>query len=284
MKEIEISLESEKRIKTTFEKGKEIKIEFSIKNKTKERVEAELKYELNPVLKKNSELDEYEEKIVVESEETRKIEFNLKSTVAYRQISKSCDMPFFLGKLTVSTNNHSEHTRNPTILIGRTYDKWEETCCEFFNELGLQVFPMGGSDRPDAVIDISGLTTRPNNITTYSQGEDEKMLMETTINEYDGPKLQEDVANFEPHTTKVVSINAIGQIIVADYFAPNIAETYMEVQAANDHIITLIDKENLEYLISKYEKDSDNSKVVSVLRSSQIVDEGLIDTIFAESK
>ena len=131
MKEIEISLESEKRIKTTFEKGKEIKIEFSIKNKTKERVEAELKYELNPVLKKNSELDEYEEKIVVESEETRKIEFNLKSTVAYRQISKSCDMPFFLGKLTVSTNNHSEHITSPTIRIGRTYDKWEETCCEY---------------------------------------------------------------------------------------------------------------------------------------------------------
>ena len=71
---------------------------------------------------------------------------------------------------------------------------------------------------------------------------------------------------------------------MANEFVRTIAETYKKVKANNIHIITLIDKKRLEYLISKYEKNSDNSKVVMVLRSNQIVDEDLIDTIFAKSK
>jgi hypothetical protein len=280
MNEIEVNLESKKKIITTFENGKEIQIVFSVKNKTEERIEVELKYEINPILKKNSNLDEYEKKIILDPHVTTKIQFNLKSTVQYKQISKSCDMPFFLGELSIKTNNYNECIESPTIKIGRTYDKWEATCCEYFKELNLQVFPMGGSDRPDAVIDISGLKTKPNDITAYVQGNDKKMLMETTINEYDGVKLRMDVENFVPHTTLNVKINSIGQIIVADYFSSDIQNTHTEVQSTNDHIITLIDIENLEYLISKYEQDCDHSKVVNVLKSNQLVDKQLIDSIF----
>ena len=131
MKGIEISIKSDKEIITSFEEGKEIKIEISIKNKTEQKIEAELEYEINPILKKISKLDEYEKKIIVESQKTEEIRFTLKS-IAQDEISESCDMPFFLGKLAVKINNQICEVTIPTAKIIPTDSLWEEECCEYF--------------------------------------------------------------------------------------------------------------------------------------------------------
>jgi len=47
MNEIEVNLESKKKIITTFENGKEIQIVFSVKNKTEERIETTILYTIS---------------------------------------------------------------------------------------------------------------------------------------------------------------------------------------------------------------------------------------------
>ena len=124
------------------------------------------------------------------------------------------------------------------------------------------------------------------------QSDREKLLMETTLGKYSNSKLKDDtidtkrdgLTKFQKHTTKVVKINAIGQIIAADYFEDNIEDGFKEISSKSKHIVTLIDRKNLEYLISKFEEDGSQSKVIEVLKSNQIVDKNLIDTIFAKSK
>jgi site-specific recombinase XerD len=120
--------------------------------------------------------------------------------------------------------------------------------------------------------------------------------METTLGKYSNSKLKDDtidtkrddLTKFQKHTTKVVKINAIGQIIAANYFEDNIEDGFKEVSSKSKHIVTLIDRKNLEYLISKFEEynmsETGQSKVIQVLKSDLIVDVNLIDTIFAGSE
>lgn len=158
-----------------------------------------------------------------------------------------------------------------------------------FRQLELEVFHVSGkSDRPDAVIDISGLTSKPSDLLAYFRDATKgKILMETTVNEYSSSKLKVDTIKekrnmnkFERHTQLVLKIVAVGQIIVADYFASNISSTFSEVQSKITHKVSLIDKESLEYLISKYNTDKDHSKIVKILKSNKIIDKQYINSIF----
>ena len=278
-------------ILTSFEKGKIINFYITISNTSKNKIGIKLGHNLNPILENISKLQvvcpvsfSQDDQGILEPKDNKKIKFQLVSTVK-KELPGSCDMPFFIGKLIVNAKKTEIPVLFPKIEISPTSSLWEKECCEFFVKLGLQVFPMSHSDRPDAVIDISGSTTIPSDKSVYlSEKSYDKILMETTRPTYSGTKLKNDVKNFQQHTTLVVKIAAVGQIIVANKFASNIAETYKKVEADNVHIITLIDKERLEYLISKFKEEQNQSKVIQVLKSNKIVNKNLIDSIFAESK
>ena len=280
---ISIQIVEEDTIITSFEREKRVSFRIKIKNKSKNEISLKLEDNLSPILE-NISCISYDEDIKLKPKEEKVISFDLESTYPSlprkTELPGSCDCPFFIGTLVARTKDFERKMFLPKIEISLTDKVWEKKCCQLLEKLGLQVFSQSYSDRPDAVVDISGLTVRPNDITEYLEGDAEKLLMETTINEYGCSKLKQDVENFKPHTTLNVRIGAVGQIIVADYFSTTIQTALTEVQNANTHRITLIDKENLEYLISKYEQDSDYSKVVSVLNSNQLVDQRMIDSIF----
>ena len=280
---ISIQIVEEDTIITSFEREKHVSFRIKIKNKSKNEISLKLEDNLSTILE-NISCISYDEDIKLKPKEEKVISFDLESTYPSlprkKELPGTCDCPFFIGTLVARTKDFERKMFLPTIEISLTDKVWEKKCCQLLEKLGLQVFSQSYSDRPDAVVDISGLADRPNDITEYLQGDAKKLLMETTINEYTCSKLKQDVENFQPHTTLNVKIHAVGQIIVADYFSNTIQTALTEVQNANTHRITLIDKENLEYLISKHEQDSDYSKVVSVLNSNQLVDKKLIDSIF----
>jgi hypothetical protein len=280
---ISIQIVEEGTIITSFKREQHVIFKIKIRNKSKNEISLKLEDNLSPILE-NISCISYDKDIELKQKEEKVISFDLESTYPClprkTELPGSCDWPFFIGTLVARTKDFEKKMFLPTIKISLTDKVWEKKCCQLLEKLGLQVFPQSNSDRPDAVVDISELTSRPKDITEYLQGDAEKLLMETTMNEYGGSKLKQDVENFEPHTTLNVKIGAVGQIIVADYFSPNIQTALADVQEENNHIITLIDKDNLEYLILKHKQDSDYSKVVSVLKSNQLVDKKLIDSIF----
>ena len=140
-------------------------------------------------------------------------------------------MPTFMGTLTLKTKSNEKKIFLPTISIKTDDNIWELLLCSLFEKLNLQVFPFSESDRPDAVIDISYLSDKPEHLVEYMESDKEKLLMETTLGKYSNSKLKDDtidtkrdgLTKFQKHTTKVVKINAIGQIIAANYFENNIS-------------------------------------------------------------
>ncbi len=203
------------------------------------------------------------------------------------QLTKSV-MSTFIGTLDVTHDNSTETIFLPQMEIGDEPAVWELELCGLFEQLGLQVFVVSDSDRPDAIIDLSGLTSRPTDLLAYFRDPTkEKILMETTINEYSSAKLKDDTITkkrdlnkFERHRQFVLKIQGVGQIIASDYFAPGISSTFTEVKTNVNHIVSLIDKENLEYLIAKNNANPDQSKVIKILKSNKIINKQLIDFIF----
>ena len=268
-----------------FSKQSKECVNINFKNKTNAKITISLESKLWGIFENIAEitpvndfiLNPLEEKIVTLEIKSKKI-----------QLTKSV-MSTFIGTLQVSYNNSKEIIFLPEMKIVDEPIVWELELSELFRKLGLQVFPASDSDRPDAVIDLSGLTSQPPDLLAYFRDSNrEKILMETTINEYSSSKLKDDTITkkrdlnkFERHEAFVLKIKAVGQIIASDYFASNISSTYNnDVKPKVTHIVSLIDRKNLEYLISKYEQDKDNSKVVKILKSNKIIDKQLIDSIF----
>jgi len=167
---------------------------------------------------------------------------------------------------------------------------FELELCSLFRKLDLQVFHLTGkSDRPDAVIDISLMRSHPDDLLSYLRDSTKcKLLMETTLGEYTGGKLVQDtiakntrgLTKFETHTQHVLKIKAEGQIIVANYFSKNISTVFEKVKRCSHHIITLIDKDTVKYLIEKYHDTQDVSIIVKILTSGKVLDKNIIDLFF----
>ena len=161
--------------------------------------------------------------------EKRKINFSLVSDAIdfSDSLMSSC-----LGLLEINCNGKRDNLFLPEIYLMHEDHIWELELCDLFSNLDLMVFHLTGkSDRPDAVIDLSGLTSRPTDLLEYLRDKKkEKMLMETTLGEYSGNKLLEDtteenergLTKYETHTRYVLKISAIGQIIAADIFSERI--------------------------------------------------------------
>lgn len=175
----------------------------------------------------------------------------------------------------------------PSILIKNKDHIWELKLCGMLRKLDLRIFHLTGkSDRPDAVIDLSGLKKPPSDLLYYLRdGNKEKLLMETTLGEYTGNKLSADTigknlrgyTKFQTHSNFVLKIASIGQLIVADYFSQDIINKYTQIKKIAKHTISLIDKKNLEYMISKFDKDKHKSKLIKLLKSNEIINKELID-------
>ena len=112
--------------------------------------------------------------------------------------------------------------------------------------------------------------------------------METTIRKYSASKLESDTIKknarglnkFTTHTTKVLKISAIGQLIVADYFAENIEEKLEYCKSKVTHPITLIDIDDLRYLAKVNRSRPSVPALRKILTSGVLITKDLIDTSF----
>lgn len=167
---------------------------------------------------------------------------------------------------------------------------WELELIELFKQLSIKAFHLTGkSDRPDGIIDLSNLRESPENLLEYLRDEEkEKLLMETTLGEYGKTKLIADtikenkrgMTKFQIHNLKVLKIAGVGQIIASETFSSNILETYNLVKSKVNHIITLIDKSTLLYLIEMNNKNEDVSKIIEILKCNDLVTRKMIDEIY----
>ena len=96
-------------------------------------------------------------------------------------------------------------------------------------------------------------------------------MMETTINEYTFNKLQKDINKFIRHSRKVLKINAIGQIIVADWFANNMKQRFNDIKDNYNHIISLIDMRTLKYLEKFKNENNFRSKAIKLFKSNGLI-------------
>jgi len=259
---------------------------FEIKNKDTNDISIKMKVILSPIIEKR-----------IVSYLTK--DYNIKAgdsvkgtlTISYKGYDFSDSfMEIPLGRLKVDYDNKISYFLLPDIEIMNDDHRWELFLCNMLKQLGIRVFHLSGkSDRPDAVVDLSGLPSHPINLLGYLRDDSkEKLLMETTMGEYSGSKLEADtfkknrrgLTKFETHTTKVLKIAAIGQLILADKFSKNINLKFNQYRNSCSHLITLIDLNTLKYLITKNTGRGINDSLRNVLSSREIVTRALIDKYY----
>ena len=271
---------------TSFKKGSKYDFEIELENLSKKEISLVFTPKPFSIFFKNSRLI-FPEKVKLAPNEKRKINFSLVSEAI--DFSDSL-MSSSLGLLEIDCNGKRDNLFLPEIYLMHEDHIWELKVCDLLNQLDLQVFHLTGkSDRPDAVIDLSGLTSRPTDLLGYLRDKKkEKMFMETTLGEYSGTKLISDtigenergLTKYETHTKHVLKISSVGQLIASDTFSSNISEKFSEIKDKVGHIITLIDKENLLLLIENYKKSGNKTKVINVLKSGEIINNKMINEIF----
>jgi hypothetical protein len=265
----------------SFEDKKRIEFNLKIQNKTQNNITVNFDHKLNSIFEKISKLTYQKQYQLTSGEQKDDVSFVLESK-AKKQLPNSI-MATFIGTLTVKLNGSLHKIFLPTIECKTDDNVWEAEICELFKKLGLRAFHLkGGSDRPDAVIDLSCLTKEPPHHGKYmTNGIKKKLMMETTLNDYDYNKLKKDAKKFISHKTKVIKINAVGQIIVAQNKFKITREKLKDVQNKHKHSITLIDKDSLEHLISK---KPPIKKLKELLVCEKRITKELVDSIFPESK
>ena len=273
---------------TSFKKG--LKYDFNLELENLSNKEISLVFNYNPfsLFFNNSRLI-FPEKVKLVQNEKRKINFSLVSDAIdfSDSLMSSC-----IGSLEISCNGKRDTLFLPEIYLMHEDHIWELEICDLLTQLGLQVFHLTGkSDRPDAVIDLSGLTSRPVDLLEYLRDKKkEKIFMETTLGEYSGTKLVADtmkenkrgLTKYETHTQHVLKISSVGQLIASDTFSSNISDKFNTIKDKAGHIITLIDKENLLLLIKNYKKSRNKNTIIDILKSGQIISNKIIKEIFNE--
>lgn len=186
-----------------------------------------------------------------------------------------------LGSLELNLENDKTLIELPKLRILTDDHEWELKICEIFNDLNFECLHLSGkSDRPDAILDLSNDVNHENVLEYLRNADKEKLMIETTIGEYSFSKLKKDTSKFINHSTKVLKISSIGQLIVASTFEKNIDKKFEVFKNEINHKVTLIDYENIIYL-KKY-KDHNNFKqnLKNLMISSKYVSKQLIDNYF----
>lgn len=280
---------------TYFKRGETLTTQICFTNKTDEPVSIKIKPRLSSIFEHTAKLNEYENNITLGPRSQHQITLTLVSeSFGY----SNSFWVIFCGLLDVIFNNIKRTIYLSTVTIRKEDPAWEARLLKDFSKLGLKTFHLGRSDRPDGVIDISGLTDDPDDRLCYLRDQcKEKMLMETTTGTYTWDKLIKDArdgsegeSKFNRHTTKVLKIKAIGQVIAASKFDQTIMDASESVSDLNEllnspkHIVTLIDHETLKYLISKKnEIDTKNQIVEKLLKQGGMLTKEIISIAFEES-
>lgn len=271
---------------TSFTSGSKYQFHVEITNNTRRKVTIQIKPYLFSIFSNIS-------RITVPTNIT--LNASASDIVTFQLESKSIElsgslMTSMIGYVQFVFNNSVIKLFMPQISIMNEDHIWELELCGLLKQLDLKVFHLTGkSDRPDAVVDLSGLNTEPGDLLGYLRaGHLEKMLIETTLGRYNASKLRADTIKrntrglnkYQTHTQYVLKIAAIGQLIAADTFASNIDDHFVSVKEQAKHIITLIDKNALKYLIKKHIETGDTTDVIKLLKSGEHIDEGLINETF----
>lgn len=209
----------------------------------------------------------------------KEILLKLTSKIDSREFTNSM-ISSCLGYIELKENNQIINTKLPNIRITTDDNEWEQFVCNQFERINFKTIPLSNSDRPDAIIDLSGSINYNDLLEGYIRSNNEKLMMETTINEYTFNKLQKDINKFIRHSRKVLKINAIGQIIVADWFANNMKQRFNDIKDNYNHIISLIDMRALKYLEKFKNENNFRSKAIKLFKSNGLISKDLIDKSF----
>ena len=270
-----------------FNRDSKITFSFEFKNKTNNSILVNLEYSLSSVFQH-----------VTDSKiSTKKFRLmpNKPKTVTITLISKNHGFSdsfgiIFCGILKIITEYGTWQLYCPSLIIAKKDRVWEHFVLSKLEKLGLKTFHFGKSDRPDGVVDLSGLNENPPDLLEYLRdNKKEKMLMETAVGKYTWMKRIQDTQTtsirkdkYSRHTAKVLKIKAIGQLVTASKFDDN---DFLIIEDERDHIITLIDMEVLDYLIKK-KQESDNGRdaIIKVLKLDKMVEKTDVNSVFEESE
>ena len=269
-----------------FDRGTDMKFSFKFTNNTKKEIRVKLVPHMSSVFEHVANLNIDKKEIILIPNKPNTVTISM--TSVNHGFSDSFSL-IFCGILNIHTEYGRWSLYCPSVIIAKKDRVWEHEVLERFQRLNLKTFHFGRSDRPDGIIDISGLTDNPPDLLKYLRdGNKEKMLMETTDGEYTWMKRYQDTQitskredKYTRHTTKVLKIKAVGQMVAASKFSKDI----QIIEDSRDHIITLMDMDTLDYLVAK-KKESGNGRqsVIKILKLDKKVEKTDINSVFEESE
>jgi hypothetical protein len=211
------------------------------------------------------------------------LKIKLKSLFSSRDYTDSNILSLF-GNFEVNYNNLKILVPLPDLRILTDDHEWELKICEIFQSINVDCFHLSGkSDRPDAIIDLSGGINKENILDYLRDTNKDKLMMETTIGEYSFSKLKKDLSKFINHSTKVLKIQSKGQLIVAKTFEKNIEKKLELISDKIIHSVSLIDYENIIYLKNFKNYKNFNLIVKNILLSKKFINKEVIDKYFSTS-
>jgi hypothetical protein len=211
------------------------------------------------------------------------LKIKLKSLFSSRDYTDS-NILSLLGNFEVNYNNLKILVPLPDLRILTDDHEWELKICEIFQSINVDCFHLSGkSDRPDAIIDLSGGINKENILDYLRDTNKDKLMMETTLGEYSFSKLKKDLSKFINHSTKVLKIKSKGQLIVAKTFEKNIEKKLELISDKIIHSVSLIDYENIIYLKNFRNYKNFNLIVKNILLSKKFINKEVIDKYFSTS-
>lgn len=158
------------------------------------------------------------------------------------------------GLLKVTTKQTTHTAYLPTVVFAKRDRVWETRVLGMLHDLQLYTLHLGQSDRPDGVVGLDRTASPPGNALEYLRDKTaEKLLVETTLGTYSWDKRIKDTqatdgeSKFLRHTSKVLKIEAAGQLIVADAFSSN----FDIIEEEREHTVTFITMDVLKYMVDK---------------------------------
>ncbi len=211
------------------------------------------------------------------------LKIKLKSLFSSRDYTDS-NILSLLGNFEINYNNIKILVPLPDLRILTDDHEWELKICEIFQSINVDCFHLSGkSDRPDAIIDLSGGINKENILDYLRDTNKDKLMMETTLGEYSFSKLKKDLSKFINHSTKVLKIQSKGQLIVAKTFEKNIEKKLELISGKIIHSVSLIDYENILYLKNFKSYKNFNLIVKNILLSKKFINKEVIDKYFSTS-
>lgn len=170
-----------------------------------------------------------------------------------------------LGRLRVSTRRGAHFAYLPTAVFAKRDRVWEMRVLEKLSDLQIYALHLGRSDRPDGVVDLSNLRGAPEDVLEYLRdGRREKLLVETTLGTYNWDKRISDThtvdgeSKFGRHTSRVLKIEAVGQLVVADAFPSD----FDVIEERREHVVTFVTMDVLEYMVGKRNEMGDGHEAI----------------------